>query len=52
MKSRRAVFSKVQNIKAMHARKIFLKELNVLGMKFKNQNKNPDPLKAELENVS
>jgi hypothetical protein len=31
---------------------IFLKELNVLGMKFQNKRVNPDPDKAKLEELS
>jgi hypothetical protein len=51
-KQKRQVFAKIQSTKAMHARKIFLKELNVVGWQFKNKVKNPDPMKASLEELS
>ena len=51
LKKRRTVYEKIQNQKAMHARNIFLKELNVVGWQFKNKTKNPDPVKAQLEDV-
>lgn len=51
-KSKRSVYEKVQSVRAMQARKIFLKELNVLGHQFKNKTKNPDPVKAKLEELS
>jgi hypothetical protein len=49
---RRQVYEKIQNVRSMHARQIFLKELNMLGWQFKNKVKNPDPVKASLENIS
>jgi hypothetical protein len=51
-RQKRQVFEKIQNQRAMHARKVFLKELNVIGWQFKNKTQNPDPVKASLEQVS
>lgn len=51
-RQRRQVFEKIQNQRAMHARTVFLKELNVIGWQFKNKTQNPDPVKASLEQVS
>jgi hypothetical protein len=48
----RRVYEKVMNQRSMHARKVFLKELNMLGWQFKNKTKNPDPMKAKLEELS
>ena len=50
-KQRRQVYAKIQNKRSMHARKIFLKELNMLGWQFKNKTANPDPAKASLEEL-
>lgn len=52
LKQRRQVYEKIQNTKAMQARKIFLKELNVLGWQFRNKTQNPDPQRASLEEIS
>lgn len=52
LRQRRQVYEKIQNTKAMHARKIFLKELNVIGWQFKNKTVNPDADKAKLEQLS
>lgn len=51
-KQRNQVYQKIQNKKAMHARDIFLKELNMVGWQFKNKTANPDPMKASLEEIS
>ena len=52
LKQRRQVYEKIQNQRSLHARKIFLKELNMVGWQFKNKTKNPDPVKAQLEDLS
>ena len=52
LRQRRQVYEKIQNTKAMHARQIFLKELNVVGWQFKNKTINPDSSKAKLEQLS
>lgn len=51
LKQRRQVYEKIQNQKSMHARNIFLKELNMVGWQFRNKTKNPDPVKASLEDL-
>lgn len=52
LKQRRQVYEKIQNTKALHARNIFLKELNVIGWQFKNKTINPNADKAKLEQLS
>ena len=52
LRQRRQVYEKIQNRRSMHARKIFLKELNMVGWQFKNKTANPDPKKASLEQLS
>ena len=52
LRQRRQVYEKIQNKRSMHARKIFLKELNMVGWQFKNKTANPDPKKASLEQLS
>mmetsp|Transcript_6688 Transcript_6688/g.5814 ORF Transcript_6688/g.5814 Transcript_6688/m.5814 type:complete len:280 (+) Transcript_6688:2-841(+) len=51
-KARRQVYEKIQNQRSMHARKIFLKELNMIGWQFKNKTANPNPAKANLEEMN
>lgn len=51
-KAKNQIYAKIQSRKAMHAREIFLKELNMVGWQFKNKTANPDPMKASLEELS
>ena len=50
-RQRRKVYEKIQNTRAMHARKVFLKELNMLGWQFRHkrqQSKSEQPTLSQM----
>lgn len=50
-KERRVVHSKIQSVRAMQAKEIFMKEMAAISYKLKNTEQSQDPEKKKLENL-
>jgi large subunit ribosomal protein L47 len=50
-KEKRVITSKIQSVRAMQAKEIFMKEMAAISYKLKNTKQSKDPMKSKLENL-